>query len=252
VEPLDIGLDKTDQERTVQELGDLDRLKSELIQVLSHELLTPVTVIQGSIETLSSLEGRMSPEDLQGLVDSVTRATTRIQRLVRDLDAVASLDREEVRLRARPVTVNELIMTAIQEFPVRAHRIRLPDPAADPVRIWGDPQLAPRALSAVLENALDASEDETQIDVDVAAATDHAEVRIIDRGHGIAEEQRVRIFEPFTQADSSFTRPKEGVGIGLYLARKIMDAHGGRISVEDADGGGTIFVLTFPAAPGST
>jgi DNA-binding NarL/FixJ family response regulator len=90
-------------ERMTRELHDLDRTKSELIQVLSHELMTPITVVQGAAGTISGLGGALSQDDARGLADSVSRAAERLRRLVGNLTATARLDREEVEVVTRPV-----------------------------------------------------------------------------------------------------------------------------------------------------
>jgi signal transduction histidine kinase len=238
-------------ERMTRELHDLDRTKSELIQVLSHELMTPITVIQGAAGTISGLGGALSPEDAQGLATSVSRAADRLRRLVGNLAATARLDREEAEVTTRPVEAAEVIAMAAAEFPEAGDRLRLP--VAGRLELWGDPQLASQALVALVENALEHSPEDQPVDVSVEGTGLQVRVQVADRGTGIDPELAGRIFAAFTQADASVTRPHEGLGIGLYLARKIMAAHDGRIEFEPRDGGGTTFTLSFPqAAPDAT
>ena len=238
-------------ERMTRELHDLDRTKSELIQVLSHELMTPITVIQGAAGTISGLGGALSPEDAQGLATSVSRAADRLRRLVGNLAATARLDREEAEVTTRPVEAAEVIAMAAAEFPEAGDRLRLP--VAGRLELWGDPQLASQALVALVENALEHSPEDQPVDVSVEGTGLQVRVQVADRGTGIDPELAGRIFAAFTQADASVTRPHEGLGIGLYLARKIMAAHDGRIEFEPRDGGGTTFTLSFPqAAPEAT
>jgi signal transduction histidine kinase len=238
-------------ERMTRELHDLDRTKSELIQVLSHELMTPITVIQGAAGTISGLGGALSPEDAQGLATSVSRAADRLRRLVGNLAATARLDREEAEVTTRPVEAAEVIAMAAAEFPEAGDRLRLP--VAGRLELWGDPQLASQALVALVENALEHSPEDQPVDVSLEGTGLQVRVQVADRGTGIDPELAGRIFAAFTQADASVTRPHEGLGIGLYLARKIMAAHDGRIEFEPRDGGGTTFTLSFPqAAPEAT
>jgi signal transduction histidine kinase len=238
-------------ERMTRELHDLDRTKSELIQVLSHELMTPITVIQGAAGTISGLGGALSPEDAQGLATSVSRAADRLRRLVGNLAATARLDREEAEVTTRPVEAAEVIAMAAAEFPEAGDRLRLP--VAGRLELWGDPQLASQALVALVENALEHSPEDQPVDVSLEGTGLQVRVQVADRGTGIDPELAGRIFAAFTQADASVTRPHEGLGIGLYLARKIMAAHDGRIEFEPRDGGGTTFTLSFPqAAPDAT
>jgi signal transduction histidine kinase len=235
-------------ERMTQELHDLDRTKSELIQVLSHELMTPITVIQGAAGTISGLGGALSRADAQGLASSVSRAADRLRRLVGNLAATARLDREDADIVTRPVGAREVIVMAAAEFPEAADRLRLPFDDRSPIELWGDLQLASQALVLLMENALEHSPDGEMVELGVEGTEVDVRLSVADRGPGIDPEVAGRIFGAFTQADASVTRPHEGLGIGLYLARKIMAAHDGRIEFDARQGSGTVFTLAFPRA----
>lgn len=233
-------------EALTRELQELNRTKSELIQILSHELFTPITTIQGFALTVSDHGDVLKPEEVRDLADGVARASERIKRLVGNLAAAARLDREGVEVSTRPITAGELLERAASEFPVLGERLRLPaDPESRGTRLWADLELGVRALVVVLENALALSGE--PVDVEVRSRGSEFEVAVSDRGPGIAPELHEQIFDAFAQADASSTRTHEGLGIGLYLARRIMRAHGGRIAVSPRDGGGSTFVLAFPA-----
>ena len=239
-------------ERMTRELHDLDRTKSELIQVLSHELMTPITVIQGAAGTISGLGGALSQEDARGLASSVSRAADRLRRLVGNLAATARLDREEAEVTTRPIGAAEVIAMAAAEFPEAGDRLRLSG-TDQSLELWGDLQLASQALVALMENALDYSPPDESVDVLVEGTGVEVRLQVADRGTGIDPELAGRIFAAFTQADASVTRSHEGLGIGLYLAKKIMATLEGRVEFEAREGGGTTFTLSFPqAAPGAT
>jgi signal transduction histidine kinase len=234
-------------ERMARELHILDRTKSDLIQILTHELMTPITVIQGASSTISTLGAQLPAKDAGSLASSVGRAADRLRRLVGNLSATARLDRDEVEIQTRPMPASAVIAAAAAEFPQRADRLRLPSTREGAIELWADRELASQALAAVIENALDLSPEEETVVIDIRAAGAEVAVRTSDRGPGIPEELRSKIFEAFTQADASVTRPHEGLGIGLYLARKIMATHKGRIRAEPRPGGGTTVSLWFPA-----
>jgi signal transduction histidine kinase len=239
-------------ERMARRLQDLDRTKTELIQVLSHELMTPITVIQGAAGTISGLGRALSANDAQSLAASVARAAERLRRLVGNLAATARLEREESELDTRPVPVHELISGGISGFLQRAGRIRVEDEAEGDREVWADPQLAAQALTAVVENALDHSPEEENVTVGIEGGDDEVRISVADRGPGVPNEMRERVFEAFTQADAGTTRSREGLGIGLYLTGKIMAAHGGRVEHVPREGGGSVFTLVFPAAAGGS
>jgi signal transduction histidine kinase len=234
-------------ESLARDLQELNRDKSDMIQILSHELLTPVTVFQSFATMVSERWDHLRRSEFRDLADAVTRAGERMRRLVGNLEAAARLDREGMDAATRPVRASELLTEAVAEFPQQAERIRLPEGAkVAGLRVWADPGLAVRALVAVVENALALSPPETGVEIDVAVEASEVVMAVSDRGPGVPQEKRERIFEAFTQVDSSMTRSHEGMGIGLYLTRRIMRAHGGSIDVTPREGGGSTFLLRFP------
>ncbi len=234
-------------ERLTRELQELNRTKSELIQILSHELFTPITTIQGFAFTVSEHGEALSPDEVRDLAHGVSKASDRIRRLVGNLAAAARLDREGVEFSTRPVIVGEMLKLAASEFPQFRDRLNLPTSRKLlERRVWADLDLGVRAIVVVLENALAMSPETESVDLDVRHRGALVEIAISDRGPGIPEEQRDSIFEAFTQTDTSTTRAHEGLGIGLYLARRILNAHGGVIRALPRDGGGSTFVLSFP------
>ena len=118
--------------------------------------------------------------------------------------------------------------------------------AENGIRLWADLELGARALVVVLENALAFSPEAGTVDVSVRRHEGNVRVTVSDRGPGVPEELRDRIFDSFTQTDGSVTRSHEGLGIGLFLARRIMRAHGGELTYAPRPDGGSSFELSFP------
>jgi signal transduction histidine kinase len=233
------------------ELRELNRTKSDLIQILSHELFTPITVIQGFAYTVAEQGSRLSPEDARVLANGVEHASHRLRRLVGNLSAAARLDREGVEVATRPTEVRTVLDRAAAAFPGQSARLHVD--ASDTLldgRLWADPDLAATALAVLIENAFEFGGDEV-VDIRVERRPEHIDLGVADRGPGLAEDRRAQVFDAFTQAESATTtRTHEGLGIGLYLASRIMRAHGGRVSVAPRDSGGTVFTLTFASADG--
>ncbi len=228
------------------ELETLDETKRRIIGILSHELFTPITVIQGVARTLATMGSETGPGDLEGLASSVARASERLRRLVVNIDTAAHLDRNDAgRLKLQPTTIGDLLETSLSEFQRQRDRIDLHIDAQLRPRTWPlDPDLARRALVSVIENALALSED-APVDITVSGDGERLVVGVSDRGPGVPPEMRKVIFEPLRQGDESDTRVHQGLGLGLYLARRILIAHGGDIEVVPRDGGGTTFQLRF-------
>jgi signal transduction histidine kinase len=229
------------------ELQELNRTKSEMIQILSHELFTPITTIQGFAMTLSEHGDELAPEEIHDLVEGVTRANGRIRRLIGNLAAAARLDREGVEVATRPVSADDIVARAAAEFPHVRGRLFLPEEADGAGRLWADVDLAVRAVVVLLENAIALSPEHEPVEITIRRTDLDVEIAVSDRGPGIPPEKADSIFEPFTQTDSSSTRRHEGLGIGLYLAQRIVRAHAGRVGVVPRHGGGSTFVLAFPA-----
>jgi signal transduction histidine kinase len=229
------------------ELQELNRTKSEMIQILSHELFTPITTIQGFALTLSEHGASLRPEEIRDLVDGVTRANGRIRRLIGNLAAAARLDREGVEVTMRPVAAGDVVTHAVAEFPHAHGRLVQPAESDAGTRIWVDLDLAVRAVVVLLENAIALSPEDAPVEVSIRLNDLDVEIAVEDRGPGVPADKAATIFEAFTQTDSSTTRTHEGLGIGLYLAQRIVRAHGGRIDVGPRRGGGSRFVLSFPA-----
>ena len=232
-------------EELAASLSELNASKSELIQLLSHELFTPISVIQGVALTLAQQNPRIGAEQRRDLASGVERASHRLRRLVGNLSAAAQLDRDGVAIDTSTVSIGDLLSSMRDEFPEHAARLRLTeDPAALHASVPVDPELALRAIAVVVENALDMSED--AVEVDVASGDGKVVVTVADRGPGVPEPARTTIFDAFVQVDHGMTREHEGLGIGLYLARRIMWAHGGDIVLGARPGFGGVFELSFP------
>ena len=239
-------------EDLTRELKELNRTKSDLIQILSHELFTPITTIQAFALTVAEHGQDLSAEDVRDLGAGVARASERLRRLVGNLAAAARLDRPGVEVSTRPVIASELLERAAGEFAADTERLRIGgDVGAAVRRLWADAELGTRAIVGLLENALDLSPAGEEVDLGVEMTGHELRIDVSDRGPGVPEEQRDRIFEAFTQADGSATRSHEGLGIGLFLTRRIMAAHGGGLSYHEREGGGSVFSLSFPSVSDS-
>jgi signal transduction histidine kinase len=234
-------------EDLTRELQELNRTKSEMIQILSHELFTPITTIQGFALTVAEHGSSLSGEDVHELAEGVSRASERLRRLVGNLSAAARLDRPGVEVSTRPVPMGDLVARTAEEFSADIDRLILPTLDEDlGVPVWADADLATRALVSLVENAVDLSPAQSQVELLIEVAESSVVLTVADRGPGVPESQRERIFDAFTQADASATRAHEGLGIGLYHARRIMIAHGGEIDYRPREGGGGLFSLRFP------
>lgn len=236
-------------EELTRDLRALNRTKSEVIQILSHELFTPITTIQGFALTVAEYGDRLSAQEVRDLGSGVAKASERLRRLVGNLGAAARLDRPGVEVSTVAIAAGDLITRATEEFAAERDRLRLLElPAGLPLSV--DVDLATQSLVTLIENALDLSDPGHAVEISADGRDGALQIHVADRGPGVPEDQRERIFDAFTQTDGSDTRTHEGLGIGLFLARRIMAAHGGGISYREREGGGSVFSLAFPVASG--
>jgi signal transduction histidine kinase len=226
--------------------------KTQLIQLLAHELFTPITSIQGAALTLSSLGDKLSADELRALAQGVSTAATRLRRLVHNLDAAAKLDRADTAVSGRSWSMGEILDLALRDF-------RFESEAGD-IRLSIDEELAARttlvdlplagqALGVVIENALDYANGQP-VDIELEGGSEGVRICVADHGPGVPSDEREHIFELFTQVDSSDTRGHEGLGVGLFLARRVMRLHGGELEYAERPDGGSRFALRFDPDPG--
>lgn len=228
-----------------QEIEGFRHLKADLLQVLSHELMTPLTVISGAAATLS----RASPgptQDLLPLMEATRRAGERIKRLTEDLSLLRSLGATELEAALQAWPAFAVLERAVRDVRGAEGRIQLFSAAQEDALVLADLPLAARALNAVIDNALKFSS--SAVDLQLRVGRNSVDFLVGDRGPGIPADLRDRIFDPLTQGDGSTTRVHRGLGIGLYLARRIMKLHGGTIELASRPGGGVVFCLRLRRA----
>jgi two-component system, OmpR family, sensor kinase len=212
----------------------------------SHELRTPVTGILGHLEVLrrGALNSRA---DLEESLAAMHLASERMARLVADLLTLTRFEQAEARLRAEPVDAADLVRSAARaaEPSTRDHVVAL-EPAARGAAVLGDRDAVERILVNLLDNAAKYSPAGTRIGVAVRPADEgQVEILVADRGPGIPEEERERVFERLYRGDRS--RTNGGVGLGLAISRALARAQGGDVRVRETPGGGATFVVTLPA-----
>jgi signal transduction histidine kinase len=228
-------------------LAEISVAREEFASIVSHELRTPVAGLLGFLQTTIDHWDAMSEVERRRAVDRALDNAERLQHLSADVLETSALDAGTVELRTELVNlrafVDDAALTAGTAFADRD------------VRVTGDEQVAVSAdlprlrqvLGNVLDNAVKNSPPDTPIEVTVERVDGEGRVSVRDHGSGIAVDDRERIFDKYTRAGASLSR---GTGLGLYLARQIVQAHGGRIWVADTQGPGTTIVFSLPAREG--
>jgi two-component system sensor histidine kinase KdpD len=233
-------------------LAQANELRGALLQAVSHDLRTPLASIKASVSTLRhDGEGDIDlpPDVRQRLLADVESETDRLTALVTNLLALSRLQAGALAPELRPVALDEVVPAAVAGLGDGADRVTIEVPEAVP-RVMADPALLERAVANLVDNAVAHSPADVPVRLEAGAVGDRVDIRIVDRGPGIPEADRVRIFEPFQRLDD---RRTGGVGVGLAVARGFIVAMGGELNVEDTPGGGTTMVVGLPAveeAPG--
>lgn len=224
--------------RQAEALRELDRARSRFFANISHEFRTPLTLTIGPLEDLKgSLNGGAQGEPGRRL-DMAIRNARRLLGLVDEILDVAKLEAGEIRLRARRQDLAAFAHGVASTFAAAAERkgidfvVLAPD---DPVWVWFDADSMEKVLGNLLSNAFKFTPAGGSIEVEVESRAGEASVRVRDTGPGIPPEHRPHVFERFYQVDESATRAQPGTGIGLALARELVELHGGVLVVEDPD-----------------
>lgn len=224
----------------------LARHKEEVIQVVSHEFRTPLTVISACAEVLAQ-PGVVAPEE-QPLVEALGRAARRLDALVRVVLAAAGTLVDPERTREEVVALRDLCQSvAAATEPSEGSRIRFRD-WRDAETVVCDPDLLALLLQAVIDNALKFSPSPTPVEITARRLTGVVEVCVRDQGPGMSEDDLGRAFEPFTQKDQSATRSQPGLGLGLFAARRTAEVLGAKIELQSPADGGVEAIITIPQA----
>lgn len=231
-------------------LGEQETLRRRLTADMAHELRTPLTTLQSHLEAL--IDGVWEPDQarLSGLHEEILR----INRLVADLENLARYDSDAVSLHRSDTDIQALVAGIARnhesQFREKGVALRLQSRAgaAGPV-LAVDPDKLSQAVINLLSNALKFTPAGGAVEVHVESVKEAAEIRVTDTGIGIDPKELPRIFERFYRADSSRSRATGGSGIGLSIAKAIIEAHGGSIHAASEPGKGSEFVITLPGSP---
>jgi PAS domain S-box-containing protein len=231
--------------------GDLreraERLRDFLV-VASHELRHPITIVKGYSHLLADRMDTMSPERIHDILQDITSSTDRLTRSVEQLLDISRIEQGQVAAVRQPVDVGQLVDTALEDMAVMGcdnQFIRRVEVGDDEIAI--DPEKFVQLLNVLLDNAVKFSPEGSPVEVDLERDGQILVVSVLDRGRGIPADSQEKIFDRFYQVEDAAHHSKTGLGLGLYIACKLVQAHGGNIWMEPRMGGGSIFRFTLYA-----
>ena len=236
-------------QRAEKTLRDADRRKDAFLATLSHEIRNALAPISNSLEIIQ--RARPDSEVADGARVTARQQIAHLNRIVDDLLDVSRITRDKLELRAAPTDVASIIklsLEACQPLASRAgHTINVTLPTT-PIFVEADSMRLVQVFTNLLNNACKYTEAAGRIEVDVSLQDGEAVVAVKDNGIGIAPEMISLIFEPFTQVDQSIARSQGGLGIGLSLARRLVEMHGGELKGRSEGlGRGSEFIVRLPA-----
>ncbi len=240
-------LDITEVKRYERELEARAEQLRDFFDIAAHELRHPATLLEGYAETLEIYGEEMSRKELLDSMSAIKRATGQLINVVDDLLDISRIESGLLSLSGEALELMPLVHRAIEEMMVRGSGNRIETEfAPDLDRAWVDPDKFLRLMIILLDNAVKFSPPGSPIEVRGEAAGEEAIVSVLDRGRGIPDEDRDKIFKRFEQVGGTLHHSGRGLGLGLYIGRRIVDAHGGRIWHEPREGGGSAFRFALP------
>jgi signal transduction histidine kinase len=230
-----------------ERLRELDRMKDQFVSVVSHELRTPLTSMVGYLELVLEGEAGELSEEQEQFLGIVERNCRRLNDLVDEILFVARVDAGRLTLERESVDLTELAEAAVTSARVPAERkgVEISLSASNDLpALWADPTRLTQVLDNLLSNAVKFTPAGGTVRASVARRGDGAHVEVADTGVGIPKDEVGRLFERFFRASTAATIP--GTGLGLSIVKAIVEAHGGRLSVESEEGVGTTFCVDLP------
>ena len=241
-------IDITERQQAEEALREASRRKDEFLAILSHELRNPLAPIRMAISLLNKM-GPPEPE-LQHLRDTIDRQAQQLTRLLDDLLDVSRITSGKIGLVKEPIDLRLAVDSAVEstapQMDSRKHVLNVTT-LPEPIFVHGDMARLAQVFANLLSNAAKYTAPGSPITLVLEKVGDDAVVRVIDQGIGISPDQMSRIFEMFAQVNSSLEREQGGLGVGLALAKKLVELHGGHLEAKSEGlGKGSEFIVRLP------
>ncbi|QQE78931.1 ATP-binding protein [Alicyclobacillus sp. SO9] len=234
--------------RDITEQEKLNESRRDFVANVSHELRTPLTSIKSYLEALREGEDTIDEVTRSQFLAVCEQETDRMVRLTRDLLQLSGLETKKVKSSAIRIPVRRWVEDALQRLAlqIKEQKMNIQYNVAQHLQIYGDKDLLDRVMDNVLGNALKYTPAGGSIRISAKAANAHLNIQIEDTGIGIPKDDLEHVFERFYRVDKARSRRKGGTGLGLALAREIIDLHGGRITITSELNRGTTVTIILP------
>lgn len=242
----DLTEHKHDQE-TIVALKTAEQLKDEFIGLVSHEIRTPLTILIGSIGTAMT-EG-ISPEDARAMLHEAMDGAESLNHIVDNLLELSRYQSDQLALKIEPIDVAAAIRGLVEKEKIHTSRHNLVLDVSDSLpTVHADKTRVELILINLLSNAVKYAPEGTEIRLSVSYNTSNVVISVEDHGIGIPAEQLGGLFQPFERLENA-SRPAKGLGLGLLVCKRLVEAHSGLIWVESEPGKGSTFSFTLPVRP---
>lgn len=251
-------------EQANRELQELDRLKSDFISMVSHELRAPLTNINGALELMRGEAPDGSEESRRRLLATATDQAARLTRFVQGVLNVSRIEAGALTFQFADVAAPQLVSKVVSDYSAhcQSHRFVICDAVAPACHVWADRDRLEEVLINLVDNAVKYSPAGGEISLGCRVVSDLSTlmpggptprgsfgvISVTDQGIGVPAADSERIFDRFYRVDSQDNREVYGHGLGLYIARRLIEGHGGRIWMEGLPGGGSRFSIAVPLA----
>jgi PAS domain S-box-containing protein len=229
----------------------VEQVKSDFVAAVSHELRTPLTSIYGFAETLLREDVPFGDEERRIFLGYIASESERLTQIVDQLLNVARLDTGDLQVELGRIdvasVVSEIVGAVDENGAMNGHNVEV-DLPQEPLAAQADPEKVRQVFNILVENALRYSPAGGKVIVGARKNADRVEVRVVDEGMGIPAAERERIFRKFYRAESAARDGAAGTGLGLFIAKELVTAMGGRIWVDSTEGEGSSFAFELPAA----
>lgn len=233
----------------ITDFVELDRMKSDFISIVSHELKTPLTSIKGFVRLMAAERVGPITDKQRHYLDVVQRQTESLTLLINDLLDLSRIEAGIIEVRHEPVRLAEVIATVMQQLDNLAQEKSITlntDIPHDLPALNGDGERLGQVFTNLVHNAIKFTPEKGTVTVRAIAAGGECVVRVSDTGIGISPQDLPRIFDKFYQVDSSSTRHQSGTGLGLSICRQLVNAHGGEMWASSTKGKGATFTIVLP------
>ncbi len=235
----------------LQDISDLVRLaraRRDMVANISHELRTPITNIRLTIESLFHEQDKPKRKQSASALKAIAREVDSMQWLVQAMHDLSMIESGEAMLRMFEFLLPEVIAETVEQMSDLSEEkmVTIQSNVAPELQVLADRDLTVRVLINLFNNAIKWSPPNSTIIIDAVEIGDQVTISICDHGVGVAPEHRERIFERFYQVDPARSRTEGSSGLGLAISKHIVEAHEGRIWVDEAPGGGARFSFTLP------